>query len=67
MKSLNLIKSINESTRAIRSLKKNSIEIDKAINLIFGTLKKKKSFYLWQWRICKSGRTFFYRIFSKIK
>ena len=44
MKSLNLIKSINESTRAIRSLKKNSIEIDKAINLIFGTLKQKKKF-----------------------
>lgn len=50
MKNLNLIKSINESTRIIRSLRKNSLEIDNAINLIFRTLKQKKKIF-----ICGNG------------
>ena len=50
MKSLNLIQSVNESIKTIKSLSKNSKEVDNAINLIFRTLKQKKKIF-----ICGNG------------
>ena len=50
MKSLNLIKSINDSIKTIGSLNKSSTEVNNAINLIFSTLKQKKKIL-----ICGNG------------
>jgi D-sedoheptulose 7-phosphate isomerase len=50
MKNLNLIKSINDSVKVLRSLKKNSLGVNNAVNLISKTLKQKKKIL-----ICGNG------------